>query len=57
MYEYRFERVDGNRDAQAYQLRIVELAAEGWRLVQVLHETPAFASREVVLVVERDVPA
>ena len=54
MYEYRFERVGNRRDSRAYQTLIAELAAQGWRLVQVMHEMPASASREVVVILERD---
>lgn len=53
-YEYKFEAVDIRKAPQAYQDRTRELAADGWRLVQVLVELPAAVPSEFVLILERE---
>lgn len=53
MLEYRFEEVDARRDPRLYREVASERALEGWRLVQVLVETPAAMPAAYVLVLER----
>lgn len=58
---YRFERVPAVHAPKAHMgdriaPRVEELAAEGWRLVQVLVENPASVPSEYLLILERQTP-
>jgi Domain of unknown function (DUF4177) len=52
-YEYRFDSVPYKYGSTDYQQAIVDAAADGWRLVQVLVEIPASIPGAHVLILER----
>jgi hypothetical protein len=59
MLEYRFVRVAAVHDPRRSATALVEeqvqsLAADGWRLVQVLVEQPAAMANDYVLIMERE---
>ncbi|ULH16189.1 DUF4177 domain-containing protein [Deinococcus sp. KNUC1210] len=61
MYDYQFVRVPvtysgGQLRAASYQEATLQHAREGWRLVQILIETPAAVAAEHVLIFERPRP-
>lgn len=60
--KYRFERVPATHTPNAHpgdliEPRIHSLAAEGWRLVQVLVENPASVPSDYLLILEKGSPS